>query len=160
VEILAAPSNILGKVHRLTASLLLLVMMFPVLAPFALASSTQSEGMHCKRMPLADAPADTAPRAPDSAMHCHHAASQQASPDSETLSSATTPPDSFRASDCCCGRGCDCCRNSKTSTWARPTVNNLAVLSLIVKAAAPVANFSCGSAVFLAPDSARAPPRS
>jgi hypothetical protein len=153
-------STIFEKLHRLTASLLLLVMLVPALAPFAAAGIAPAGGMHCKRMPLSDRGPNAAPPARDPAMHCHHAASQNAAVNSKSSASAATPVDFFRASDCCCNQDCDCCRSLKTSTWARPTFSHLAVLGMAIEATAPSANFSRSSAIFGAPDSARAPPRS
>jgi len=158
ISSLAASFIILGKLHRLTASLLLLVMMVPALAPFALAGSAASEGMHCQRRPLTDAKPDASHPAPSAAMHCHHTASQAAAVNSKSVAISPSTAHFLRASDCCCNQQCDCCRNSKTSTWARPAFNHLAVLSLIIEPAQSATNSSCVSAIFLALDSARAPP--
>jgi len=156
---LAASFTIFRKLHQLTASLLLLVITGLALAPLAAATVAPAKGMHCKRMPLSDARAKPAPSSHDPAMHCHHAAPQSLAANPEGSASSNVPAASFRASDCCCNQQCDCCRNSKTSTWARPAFNHLTVLSLIIESAQPSTDSSCVSAIFFAPDSARAPPQ-
>lgn len=139
--------------HRLTAGFLLLVMLFPAFGPLALARVSPAEGMHCMRHPLVGSPAPTA--AP--AMHCHHMA--QMAPQAPDSQAAESQVDSFRSFDCCCGQHCDCCRNSKTSEWARPAVTYLSLLSLLIEPAPTAPLAAQVSPVFAGPDSARAPPR-
>ena len=145
--------------HRWTARFLLLVMLVPAFGPLALARVGAPAGMHCMRRPLA-AEQD---RAAEPAMHCHHSAVQsagQSAPQAaESQTSAAAPAASLRSLDCCCGQHCDCCRNSKTSEWARPAATHLSVISVLIEPA-PAAHFVTRPAtLFTGPDSARAPPR-
>src|ERR1700751_5082965 len=117
-----------------------MVMIMPILAPIASASVASPEGNHCKRVPLVQAPVEVDPPTHDSAMHCHHAAAlSPASTQSST--SGTVPTASLRSADCC-NQGCDCCRNSKISTWARLAPNHLDVVSFVAESTPPAADFS------------------
>jgi hypothetical protein len=140
---------------RWTAGVLLLVMLVPAFAPFAVGRLAPSAGMHCMRRPIGDAPSaasDPSAASAEPAMHCHHAASR--APQSEP-----SPASSFRSLDCCCNNDC-CCRILKTSDWARPAINHFSFVSLLIQSALLVPLPDRLSAVLIGPDSARAPPRS
>jgi len=65
---------------------------------------------------------------------------------------------SFRSLDCCCSHDC-CCRILKTSDWAKPAVNHLSFVGLLIEPALSAPITDRVSAVLIGPDSARAPPR-
>jgi len=142
--------------HRWTARFLLLVMLVPAVGPVALARVASPAPMHCMRGPLAVAPAA------ETAMHCHHVASQSVPQTVEPQASAShaSQEASFRSIDCCCGQHCDCCRNSKMSEWARAASSHLSFVSLLIEPALPAAMAHRVSTFLAGPDSARAPPRS
>jgi len=140
---------------RWTASFLLLVMLVPAFGPLALARVAPPEGMHCMRRPISDAP--TA----GPAMHCHQEALQSAVAYSSRSQDSALPASSgasFRSLDCCCNHDC-CCRILKTSDWARPAVNHLSFVGLLIEPALSAPITDRVSAVLIGPDSARAPPR-
>jgi len=149
--------------HRWTAKFLTLVMLVPFLGPAALAHVATRTGMHCMRMPMADAPAGAVPATPakQSAMHCHGMATQPAAqPATAQADSASSHPEaSFTSRDCCC---CDhnCCRSTVTSGWAQPASRLSSFVNLTVESASLAISTVRLSAPLLGPDSARAPPRS
>ena len=142
--------------HRWIAAFLLLVMAMPAVGPLALASlGEQGVRACCRRRPLTT----TAPNAPvQPAMHCHHGASQNASGNFGSQTSGT-PQASLRSSDCCCGQKCDCCRNSKTSNWARIAPRPLSFVSLPMATMRASSSVTRAAIFFIGPDSARAPPQ-
>lgn len=146
----------LTTMHRWTARFLLLVMLVPAVGPLGLARVPPPAPMHCMRRPLAATPAA------EPAMHCHHGASQTAPPtdESQAAPSPISSEASLRSLDCCCGRHCDCCRNSKASEWARPASNHLSFVGLLIESGPPAAMAPRVPTFLAGPDSARAPPRS
>jgi len=146
------------NMHRCTASFLLLVMLVPASGPFALAGTVPSGPMHCMRRPLQRVEGASAAAPAEPAMHCHHGVSQNAAAQDPAASTPAHPEISFRSLDCCCHHDCDCCRNSKTSEWARPAPVDLSFVSIQIEPAlaAPAASFV--SSAVSGPDSARAPP--
>jgi hypothetical protein len=139
---------------RWTSSFLLLVMLVPAFGPFAMARLAPPDGMRCMRRPLSDAPAA------EPAMHCHHAASQSAAPQIFGSQNSDASPEAwFRSLDCCCNHDC-CFRILKTSDWAKPAVNHLYFVSLLIQSASPAPLADRVSAVLMGPASSRAPPHS
>lgn len=142
-------SSIFAKLHRATARILLLVMLSPAFVPLALAGIAPSQDASCcRRHALTDA---SSPAADQPVMHCHHAAQPNAAP---------LDPDSqasFRSHDCCC-QNCDCCRNAKTSVWARPVPTRLTFVTLVIAPAARAQNIAPVSTFIAGSLSARAPP--
>lgn len=143
--------------YRMTAGVLLLVMLAPAFGPFAMASLVPMEGMHCMRRRLSDAHA--AGRRP---ARCHAIAwRSRARQDSELQDSAAPTEASLRSLDCCCNH-CNyncCCRLPKISEWAQPVTFQLSSVSLLIEFASPVPFTDRVSAILIGPDSARAPPR-
>lgn len=158
-----------GIRHRLIASLLLAVMAMPAFAPLAFASAPPQVGMHCDRRPLASeesaAPAEHSEPSTGHSMRCHHAASRvdaatvKENSDRHSSAFAATPTSSVRSGDCCCSQNCDCCRNVRTSNWARPAPNQPAIGGVTIAPNSPVAFQQHIPSLTLRPDSSRAPPR-
>ena len=129
--------------HRWTASLLLLVMLVPAVAPLALARTAASEAAHCRRPPLHQTAQLAQPAKP-----CHHGMTD--------LSHLQATEASIRSLDCCSNH--DCCRGVKTSEWARPASRLLKSVDLFVEPAVPTQAAAGLSADPIGYDAARAPP--
>ncbi len=141
--------------YRMTAVVLLLVMLVPAFGPFAMANLAPAEGMHCMRRQLRYA------RAAGRPTRCHVAWHGHVPQDSESQNSSTSTEASLRSLDCCCNH-CNfdcCCSVLKISNWARPAASQLSFVSLLIEFAVEAPLTHRGSAILLGPDSARAPPR-
>ncbi len=141
--------------YRMTAGVLLLVMLVPAFGPFAMASLAPAEGIHCMRRQLRYARAAARPT------RCHVAGHGHVPQDSESQNSSTSTEASLRSLDCCCNH-CNyncCCRLPKISEWAQPVTFQLSSVSLLIELASPVPFTDRVSPILIGPDSARAPPR-
>src|SRR5215472_4466864 len=98
-----------GRMHRLTARFLLLVLIAGMLTPFATGMPAQTSGAHCNRKPLSQ------PKPAEKVHACHHHA-MPAVQDHESLNAS--PTDEFLDSkDCCCDH--ECCRSLARSQSAQ-----------------------------------------
>jgi hypothetical protein len=95
--------------YRVTARLLLLVLLAGTFAPLAAAASIQTAQEHCVRKPLA--------ARPDSIPGCHHAA---AAAKRDTVNIRPISRDVFRSNQCCSGH--ECCRSQVRARWAQVTL--------------------------------------
>ncbi len=98
-----------GNMQRLTAKLLVFVLLAGICAPFAAAAPVQAAGAHCARKPLQASPANELP-----SCHHHHAAGPVDHPAAKQNSSAQ----SVRSNQCCDDH--ECCRSMVRSLWAHP----------------------------------------
>jgi len=94
------------NMHRLTAKLLLLVLLAGTCAPFAAAMPVQTAGAHCKRKPLQTARAEEVPS-------CHYHTSTPSSHPAATENSSGL---AFHSNQCCDEH--QCCRSTVRSLWA------------------------------------------
>jgi hypothetical protein len=92
--------------YRLTARLLLLVLLAGTFAPLAAAASIQTAQEHCVRKPLA--------ARPDSMPGCHHAAPAASH---DTVDIRPISGDVFHSNQCCSGH--ECCRSQVRARWAQ-----------------------------------------
>jgi hypothetical protein len=99
--------NFLGSMHRLTARLLLLVLLAGTCAPLAGAMSMPVGHDHCVRKPLLGSRAEAMPA-------CHHHAAAVAD-----LNAVGSPISelALRSRECCSGH--QCCRSLVRSQWAQ-----------------------------------------
>jgi len=91
--------------RRLTANLLVLVLLAGICAPFAAAGAMQQAGAHCLRKPLAPVRVSDVPNC-----HQHHMAG------AEQLPARNSSAPAMRSNPCCNGH--ECCRSSVRSRWA------------------------------------------
>ena len=144
-----------ANMYRWTARVALLIMLVPSFGPLALAGVAAQERMQCCiRRPLTGARAAAA----EPAMPCHHSASKL-SQDSAEAEDIASPEASFRSVNCC-GQRCECCRNSKTSEWARLASRHLSFVSFHIEPGIGPSTAAHVSAPLIDSDSARAPPHS
>lgn len=109
------PLSALGNMDRITARLLLLVLLAGTFTPFAAAVSMPDSHPHCLRKPLPAAPANDMPG-------CHHHA---ASPVHQEDAAETAPADQVSDfSQCCCDH--ECCRSMARSQWAQASLTGSA----------------------------------
>ncbi len=98
----------LGNMDRITARLLLAVLLVGIFSPFAAALSIETPKLHCNRKAAPAAPADGMPG-------CHrHAGPAAHHPEAAKTSPADQILDS---SQCCCDH--ECCRSTARSPWAQ-----------------------------------------
>jgi len=120
---------------RITARLLLLVLLAGTFTPFAAAVSMPDSHPHCVRKPQPAAPAN------DMA-GCHHHA---ASPVHQQDAAETTPADQVSDfSQCCCDH--ECCRSMARSQWAQVSLRGRthgteSAVSLVAAPFTPVRSF-------------------
>jgi hypothetical protein len=140
---------------RWTARFLLLVVLAPVYGPLAMACSARPAAMHCVRQPISGQPmsASTSAHAAQTAMPCHHGASQSKATQSESpeISFQDTNDGNCCPNHCCCG--------ATTSEWAQPASSSVPFLNLLIEPAHLAQNAPLLSSDIYGHDSARAPPR-
>jgi hypothetical protein len=101
-----APVRVRMEMHRVTARLLLLVLLVGTIAPLAVASSMPAVGPHCNRKSAPAAPVMDMPG-------CHHASSAS----HHHAEAAAAPADQVLDADhSCCDH--ECCRSMARSQWA------------------------------------------
>ncbi len=153
-------------VSRWTARFLLFAMLAPAFGPIAMATSVQTETMHCMRhsMPSQSTPEQSAsehqPQPTMSSMSCHHAMAASMPSPSKATSSAPDPNEVslHAANNCCQDHSCCCCAG--TSEWAQPASGLLSFVILQIEPAHSSPSLVFRSTLISGLDSARAPPRS